>query len=208
MKTIYAPPLPQSVVSLFAVTIAVLLTPLGAAPINAQQASGTGDYNRLLRIEPQIKPAASPRPFQDDQVQEKPFEVPLDQVLKLSNLSEIKVTPIIGSDDKRPADKFSDYLAKYPAKPAVARPPRLVMWEAANIRYQPLYFEDVILERYGQTSGPLRQPWVSGYRFVLAGSVLPYNAWIERPRSCDSPLGYVRPGRCTIDQRQRIITRR
>ena len=71
-------------------------------------------------------------------------------------------------------------------------------WPAPNIRYQPLYFEDVALERYGQTKGLVKQPIVSAYKFLRDGLLLKYNAKIDNPYSCDGPLGFCRPGSPTV----------
>ena len=71
---------------------------------------------------------------------------------------------------------------------------KVFAWAAPNIRYQPLYFEDVALERYGQTKGLVKQPIVSAYKFLRDGALLPFNAKIDNPYSCDSPLGFCRPG--------------
>ena len=65
---------------------------------------------------------------------------------------------------------------------------------APNIRYQPLYFEDVSLERYGQTRGLIKQPFASAVKFFGGRAVLPLRALRDNPYSCDSPLGYCRPG--------------
>ncbi len=67
-------------------------------------------------------------------------------------------------------------------------------WAAPNIRFQPLYFEDVAVERYGQTRGLIKQPIVSTFKFFRDAALLPLNAAIDRPYSCDVPLGHGRPG--------------
>ena len=67
-------------------------------------------------------------------------------------------------------------------------------WVAPKIRYQPLYFEDASLERYGQTKGLVKQPIVSTFEFLRDGALLPFNASKDCPKSCDTPLGFGRPG--------------
>ena len=68
-------------------------------------------------------------------------------------------------------------------------------WTAPNIHYQPLYFEDVALERYGQQrrGGLLDVPRTAilFYGNLLA---LPYNMCVTPKHSIDSPLGFERPG--------------
>lgn len=71
---------------------------------------------------------------------------------------------------------------------------KVFAWAAPNIRYQPLYFEDVALERYGQTPGIYRQPIASGIQFFKSYALLSHQIHHDAPRSCDYPLGFCRPG--------------
>lgn len=81
--------------------------------------------------------------------------------------------------------------------------PKLYAWCAPDIRYQPLYFEDVALERYGQTMGFHRQTLRSAGHFFKSGLFLPNQMRHDPPCSCDYPLGFCRPGSATglIQQR-------
>jgi hypothetical protein len=67
-------------------------------------------------------------------------------------------------------------------------------WVASDLRHRPLYFEDAMLERHGQTRRPLVQPWASGARFFLTFPVLPYAVTVNPPRPAHSTLGHYRPG--------------
>jgi hypothetical protein len=71
---------------------------------------------------------------------------------------------------------------------------KVFAWAAPNIGYQQLYFEDVALERYGQTKGLVKQPFVSAGRFLADTYFLTTRAFRDCPGSCDSPLGFCRPG--------------
>lgn len=71
---------------------------------------------------------------------------------------------------------------------------KVFAWTAPNIRHQPLYFEDASLERYGQTKGIVKQPFVSAFEFFRDAALLPLNASIDCPHACDTPLGFSRPG--------------
>ena len=71
---------------------------------------------------------------------------------------------------------------------------KVFAWVSPNIRYQPLYFEDVALERYGQSRGPYLQSALSGVHMFRSAVWLPYHMLIDRPRECDYPLGFCRPG--------------
>ena len=71
-------------------------------------------------------------------------------------------------------------------------------WEAPVARHQPLYFEDIELERYGNEY-PIIQPALSAAHFYGSFASLPYqaslpdNAWFH----CVHDLGYNRPGNCS-----------
>jgi len=80
---------------------------------------------------------------------------------------------------------------------------KVFAWEAPNIRYQPLYFEDVVLERYGQTLTDYRQGIRSAIRFGAAFTGLSLQLLETNPKSCDHPLGYCRPGTCVPQTTQR-----
>ncbi len=69
-------------------------------------------------------------------------------------------------------------------------------WKASALCHKPLYFENVQLERYGHTAGPLVQPVLSGAHFFLNIAALPYNMGIHPPNECHYALGYYRPGNC------------
>lgn len=70
------------------------------------------------------------------------------------------------------------------------------MWKASGLCHKPLYFEDVELERYGHSWGPVVQPVISGGKFFATVPVLPYKMGVEAPWECVYPLGYYRPGDC------------
>lgn len=67
-------------------------------------------------------------------------------------------------------------------------------WVASNMVHRPLYFEDLNLERYGNSACPALQPAISAARFAAELSVLPYQVALHRPRECIYLLGYCRPG--------------
>ncbi|QDU82826.1 hypothetical protein Pla110_45890 [Polystyrenella longa] len=75
-------------------------------------------------------------------------------------------------------------------------PPAHYAWEAPNLYYNPLYFEDVQLERYGHTYWEPIQPFVSIGKFSTQLVGLPYQMAIDPPLKKVYPLGYYRPGEC------------
>jgi hypothetical protein len=67
-------------------------------------------------------------------------------------------------------------------------------WDAPEIWYHPLYFDDVPLERYGQTPCPKLQPFLSAAHFFGNVPLLPYKMGIDSPFGYVTNLGYYRPG--------------
>ncbi|WP_197454584.1 hypothetical protein [Stieleria varia] len=74
--------------------------------------------------------------------------------------------------------------------------PMTMTWKASNICHKPKYFEEVNLERYGHTAGPILQPVVSSAHFFANIAVLPYKMGVHAPNECQYALGYYRPGNC------------
>ena len=74
--------------------------------------------------------------------------------------------------------------------------PMTVTWKASNACHNPLYFQDVNLERYGHTHGPLLEPLVQTAHFFGNIAVLPYKMGVHHPTECQYSLGYYRPGNC------------
>ena len=70
-------------------------------------------------------------------------------------------------------------------------------WEAPQLKYNPLYFEDAQLERYGNDIGIL-QPFLSGARFYTTIATVPYQMMSEGNSVCHTvyDFGYARPGDC------------
>jgi hypothetical protein len=67
-------------------------------------------------------------------------------------------------------------------------------WSASCLLSNPLYFEDVSLERYGQVS--CVQNALSGAKFFGTVAILPYKIGVDCPREHIYKLGYIRPGNC------------
>ncbi len=69
-------------------------------------------------------------------------------------------------------------------------------WDAPVLYHNPLYFEEVNLERYGYGPRGLRiaQPVISGAHFFATVPTLPYQMATHRPRQPVYTLGHYRPG--------------
>lgn len=74
--------------------------------------------------------------------------------------------------------------------------PSQIAWKASGLAHKPLYFQEVNLERYGHTAGPVLQPFLSAAHFFVNIAVLPYKMGIHPPTECQYTLGYYRPGSC------------
>lgn len=69
-------------------------------------------------------------------------------------------------------------------------------WKASGMCHKPLYFEEEALERYGHSTGPFSQPFVSAAHFFGTIPVLAYKMGMDPPGECKYALGYYRPGSC------------
>ncbi len=76
-------------------------------------------------------------------------------------------------------------------------------WIAPVYCHQPLYFEDVMLERHGQERIPCLQPLLSGTRFFSDIVLMPYNAYLHPPLQERASAGHYRPGSTAPALRQR-----
>jgi hypothetical protein len=100
-----------------------------------------------------------------------------------------------------PPSCFAQHFPEAALRPRIAYGPRSAAqfcfhWEACHLVHQPLYFEDVALERYGQGFSPILQPVVSGARFVAGVATLPYRIGVDAPCELIYTLGHERPGDC------------
>ncbi|MBB73250.1 MAG: hypothetical protein CMJ75_01920 [Planctomycetaceae bacterium] len=108
--------------------------------------------------------------------------------------------------EARPADCSQDlFVTDAPAGSQVMDRGDLVFYWAANeLSYRPLYFEDPLLERYGQVDLGKLQPAVSGVRFLGSIAMLPYKMTLDPPFSRVYPLGHYRPGSAVPELRYRL----
>ncbi len=81
-------------------------------------------------------------------------------------------------------------------------------WEAPNIRYKKLYFEDVAVERYGQVPcGCWQQTTRVTAHWAASLLSLPLKMRLDPYYDCDTPLGYCLPGECVSPIWQRHVYR-
>lgn len=71
---------------------------------------------------------------------------------------------------------------------------KLYQWEADNVAYRNLIFEEPALERHGHCLPG--QSIRSGIKFVGRAAVYPADLLKRHNRRCDNPLGWGQPGTC------------
>ena len=147
---------------------------------------------------------------ESDDLDDEPNDSPVKRATNLTQWPESSLTQIRLDirefSDQVPEDQSARLLNQYARDwNSFGAQPKTLMWDAPNIRYMPLMFEDVALERYGQVvRGDYFQTVVSAAHFFSSAALLPLHAIHDPVYSCDTPLGYCRPGDCTerIYQRQ------
>jgi len=115
---------------------------------------------------------------------------------KLSSLKKIsEITNVIAaSNGDLPRECFFDESVIGPSNRTWMN--TTYTWKASGLCHKPLYFEEVALERYGHSTGPISQPIVSGAHFFATLPLLPYKMGLNPPWECKYALGYYRPGSC------------
>jgi hypothetical protein len=78
-------------------------------------------------------------------------------------------------------------------------------WAANELFHQSLYFDDTLLERYGQTRHPVIQPVLSGARFFGTFPLVPYKMGLDRTHDHVYTLGQYRPGSVNPCLQERLI---
>ncbi len=142
---------------------------INSSPAGFQQVEDEGDDTGNLDVLLKINPLRKPMSSLSVEVRELSTDAPQDR-----------------------SNKFTD---AYPDTWTTFAPsPIAYAWTAPNIRYQPLFFENVKLERYGQTRGPWREVGDSSFHFFSSVALWPYHGHFDDYRECDHPLGFCRPG--------------
>ena len=154
-------------------------------------------------INSQIKPIAEVifrsntevQAAEEDKVPDAKSAELVDLGLKPLSQLTIRVNPPTG---ELPKNTAAEHLDKIPTQHVVmgdSRDWELVTkeWEAPGVAYNPLYFEEPNLERYGYNYGAI-QPFVSAGRFFGRVAILPYMIGAYPIHENRYPLGYARPG--------------
>ena len=101
------------------------------------------------------------------------------------------------SSEIHPADCSRDLFKPFEShvrQPMLDRGELVFYWAANELSYRPLYFEDPLLERYGQVGFAPWQPATSAVRFAGTIPALPYKFGLDPPWKPVYSLGHYRPG--------------
>ena len=179
------------------------------------QSTGEKAVESVSSLISKSSPIATPifndyRPVQEEQdvmdreelMDEQQYDNPANEPPALSDwpgksISQIQLSPMgVG---KAPADQSNRLLEKYVRDWSLLETrEKIYRWESPQIRYQPLLFEDIALERNGQVVlNDNFQTVVSAVHFFTSAALLPLHARHDPVYSCDYPLGYARPGNCS-----------
>jgi hypothetical protein len=117
---------------------------------------------------------------------------PLDSQEKI--FGNLKIDPV--SLPAVAADPNDQRLDTLPDGSKAAWQGDVYSWSAPAFYHNPLYFEQVNLERYGQGTYSCLQPAASGAMFFATIPVLPYKIGVQHWNERVHTLGHYRPGNC------------
>jgi hypothetical protein len=180
-----------------------------AAPI--QKAENSPSSGQWVPAKSAAPPAASAAPSTEATTPNALEELTPPSPLQLTEKCKLP-REILKSINKITADIEAE-KGEFPPECAVSEPqakptgpigdrivgnwrPVTFTWTASATSHKPLYFEEVQLERYGHTWGPVLQPIVSSAHFFAVVPLLPYLMGMDPPGECQYTLGYYRPGNC------------
>lgn len=144
---------------------------------------------------------------QAEDAKTQPTKSPQMVELGLKPLSQLSINPKPPAGEL-PTNTAAAHLDQLPARKVVmgeSRDWELITkdWEAPGVAYNPLYFEEPNLERFGYNYGAL-QPFLSAGRFFGRIPMLPYMIGAYPLDECRYPLGYARPGDCPPYQVEKL----
>jgi hypothetical protein len=171
--------------------------------VPAEELSGEG--NLFIAQSQDEFAAPTPRPGAFEEIQPGPIVSPnVGTSLPVRDIREISLDiapPALVDDRGQPLPAPADYAtAAFAAAPPLVRNEIMGFSDAVGIApaglefcYQPLYFEEVNLERYGRSFGIL-QPVVSGGQFYTRTALLPYHVFAQPARRCTWHPHWTLPG--------------
>ncbi|MCA9081217.1 MAG: hypothetical protein KDA58_11710 [Planctomycetaceae bacterium] len=169
--------------------------------------SGASEAGGVVELaEPEGRIAVPPAPISLAQSETLPLPLPQDDadLFALRPITEIEpfhdYSPSGRETPEDPNDPRSRRPELKPLPPTGSLDrvyaPTQFQWEAANVYHNPLYFEDVELERYGHAYPYGLQPVASLAKFGVQTIGLPYLIAMDPVWQKHYALGYYRPGDC------------
>jgi hypothetical protein len=112
-------------------------------------------------------------------------------------------------DQQIPRDRSYDILQRDHGDwfTVVGNQPLSYQWDAPNIRYRKLYFEDVAVERYGQACNGIQGTYRATAHWGASLLTVPLKMRLDPYYDCDTPYGFCRPGDATPSIWQRHVYR-
>lgn len=177
---------------------------LGSRPLQVSQKKKPADYDALGDKEKKSEPKRQPAP-------ERPED--MKKIGEIMPFADYEPDPAIRAEDPCrnlcprpswcPPPKDKDTVA-CPEEIELSNaayegryfPETVFAWRASNLWHNPIYFEDVALERYGHTYPCCIQPFASAGKFYKQLIGLPYQMAIDHPCKKMYTLGHYRPGEC------------
>ena len=142
--------------------------------------------------QPKTKKAEPKLPPKAISEYDKPFQLrPLDGITPSDDYKPVEVT-----DRSKRTPEADKKFWQQQTMPARTFEGVAYAWEPSNMSYNPLYFEDPQLERYGHAFPDYVQPFVSIGRFGAQLMGLPYQTAIDPVHKSVYPLGWYAPGEC------------
>ncbi len=148
---------------------------------------------------PEVRPMNQDDPLRQDPMgrRDNTFDLDCEEingVMLHKSIRDISLTLKPNLEEGRSVPEFC-FFEGVPTAPRCWNPQTFV-WTASAICSKPLYYQDIQLERYGHTRGPIIQPLISAAHFFGNVAIAPYKAGIHPPNECVYALGYYRPGDC------------
>ncbi len=129
-------------------------------PVDKANVPQTPDFNDAPSVDP-VQEKSEPQVKLPDTV-----EPELSNQWPRRTILETRID-IRDFSQTRPKDRSAELIGKSQSDWSMfSPPPSIFTWAAPNIRYQPLYYQDIALERYGQTACGLRRARCRPFTFL------------------------------------------
>jgi len=153
------------------------------------------EYRQPIGAQPPLKPGDTP------EYQQRAFPVQLDppgpaRIFRIESENAFRERIRQQFRERGERAKFpedTELVAAGQGYAPRAFPPMATLYVPQIMCYNPVYFEDLNVERYGWDAGVF-QPFLSFGKFYCDLAILPYNMGAQHPLSCEFNAGYFLPG--------------